>query len=225
MHIKTKSSQIRINFMYSVLAWVDPVPWVIDKKSSTILDVACGQGNPMKLIKKRMQVTYCVGVDIFKPYLDHCRREKIFDKVILQDIRNLNFPDKSFDIVLLDQIVEHLTEKEAWKLIEKAEKIARRQVIIATPIGHCFHPAVDNNKYQIHKSAYYPKDFTKHGYKTIRYGWKSLLDEHKHGIAYKIRNIPILKKGVYLLNILLTPVYYLLQSQCDYTFVAYKKFI
>jgi SAM-dependent methyltransferase len=222
MHIKIWLNKRYYELQSFIVAWTDPVPWVIEKQSHSILDVGCGQGNPMNIIKKRMNVGYSVGVDIFKPYLDYCKKEKIFSKVVLADVRKLSFPDKSFDVVLLDQIVEHLTEKEAWSLIKKAEKIARRQVIIATPIGECFHPSVDDNKYQLHKSAYYPEDLQKRGYSTIRYGWKTLLDEHSHGFAYKVKRNPVMRRLLYLLNILLTPFYYLFQNSCDYIFVAYK---
>ena len=167
---KKKVYKAYLQIYYTVLSWVDPVPWVIDKNCKSILDVACGQGNPMRMIKKRMKVDYAVGVDIFKPYLDYCKKEKIFNKLITQDVRKIKFLEDSFDIVLLNEIVEHLTKKEAWELIKKAEKVAKYQVVIATPIGKSYHPAVDGNKYQLHKSAFYPKEFVKRGYKVKKYG-------------------------------------------------------
>jgi len=200
------------------------VCWVIDKKGKSILDLGCGQGNPMKLIKKRMKVEYAVGVDLFEPYLSQCRKEKIFNKVIKQDVRKVRFDDKSFDIVLLDEIIEHLSKKEAWILIKKAEDIAKRQVIVATPIGPCYHPAIDNNKLQLHRSYFLPEEFEKKGYRVIKYGWRILLDSHSYGLIYKTRQYPFLRRFLYGINFLATPLYYIFQDSCDYIFVAYKNF-
>ena len=211
------------NLHYLIWSYADPIPWVIDKNTESILDLGCGQGNPMKLIKKRAKkIVYSEGVELFKPYIKQCLKEKIFSRVARQDVRNISYPDKSFDVVLLDEIIEHLTKKEAWRLVNKAEKIAKKQIIIATPIGPCYHPAVDGNELQLHKSYFYPEEFKKRGYKITRYGWKWLLDSHSNGLIYGVK-YPLLKKFLYLLNFLFTPIYYFLPNTCNYIFIAYKK--
>ncbi len=206
-------------FKMFLMAWTDPAPWIIDSSGKTILDLACGQGKPMELIKHRMKVKRAVGVDLFEPYIVEARKKKIHDEYILADITKVKFKENSFDIVLASHVIEHLTKKEGWRLLENMERWAKKQVIIATPIGEHYHPAEDGNIWQLHKSAFVPKDFEERGYKIKKYGWKWLLGDQ--GIVHSIKNDPV-RKVLYTFNILMTPVYYLFQDSCDYTFVAYK---
>ena len=220
-------SKISINNWYHRLVYYiwsleDPISWIIDPSAESILDLGCGQGNTTKVIKARhTHIKRAVGVELFDEYIEAARNENIFEEVIKKDVRQIVFPDNSFDVVIASQVIEHLEQEEAWKLIEKMNKIARKQVIVSTPIGECYHPEVDGNELQLHKSYYFPKDLELKGFKTVRYGWKWLLDSHTNGLVYKTQNSWV-RKFLYGLNFLLTPVYYLFQSSCDYIFVGYR---
>jgi SAM-dependent methyltransferase len=202
-----------------LMAWTDPVPMVVRKDVSSILDLGCGDGKSMAMIKSRRQINQAVGVDIFAPDLELAKKRGVHDKYLLQDVRKVNFPKKSFDLVLSSHVIEHLPQKDATSFIKSMESMARKQVIIATPIGETYHPAVGGNVYQIHLSSFTPEDFHKIGYKTVNYGWKWLLGEE--GLVHTVRN-DMVRKLLYFINILATPVYYLFPSTCDYVFVAYK---
>ena len=208
-----------LSFKYFLMAWTDPLLWAIDKKGRTILDLGCGQGKPMILIKMRMKVKRAVGVDLFTPYLKEAKEQKIHDEYIISDIRKVRFKPRSFDIVLASHVLEHMPKSDALKVLNKMEKIAKRQVIVATPIGEMYHPAVDENIHQLHQSAFYPEEFEKRGYKIYKYGWRWLLGDV--GIVHKVQN-DIVRKILYTFNILVTPLYYLFPNICDYTFVVYK---
>lgn len=202
-----------------LMAWTEPIGWIIDKSAKSILDVGCGRGLPMQLIKIRMKPKRTVGVDLFEPYLSEAKKKQIHDEYIIADARKLPFKNKSFDVVIALQILEHLSKKDAWKVLDKMEEIARKQVIVATPIGEMYHPAVDDNPLQLHKSEFQPKEFKERGYKILKIGRKGILGEK--GIVHKIRNDPA-RKLIYLINILLTPFYYLFQVFSDYHLYAYK---
>ena len=210
-------------FLDKIKLWLDsrvePICKVIYKNADNILDVACGQGYPMRLIRLRMKPKKIVGVDLFKKYIEEAKESGLHDEYVFSDVRNLPFKPNSFDVVLASQIIEHLRDKDADKFIMDLERIAKRQVIIATPIGEMFHPAVDNNKLQLHLSCYYPEDFIKRGYKVVKYGRKSLLGDH--GLVH---NVPdgIFRKFLFLFNIIISPLYYLLPQLADYYFVAYE---
>jgi len=204
------------------LSLEDPVCWIIEKSAQSILDIGCGQGFPMKMIKNRMKVKKSVGVDLFKPYIEIGKKFKIHDQYVISDIRKLKFKNRSFDVVLALQILEHLNKKDAWKVVEKMEKIAKKQIIIATPIGKMYHPVVDNNKLQLHISDFYPEEFEKRGYKIIRFGRKELLGEN--GLVHKIDN-DIFRKVVYGFSYLVNVSLYFFQPFANYYFVAYKKIV
>lgn len=207
-------------FKIFILSWEDPVCWIIDKTAVSILDVGCGQGFPMRMIKSRMRVIKSMGVDLFNPYIEEGKRLKVHDKYTKVDVRKIKFQNRSFDVVLALQIIEHLNKKDAWKLVEKIEKIARKQVIITTPIGKTYHPAVDNNKLQLHKSGFFPKEFEIRGYKIIKFSRKEILGEK--GLVHRIDN-DIFRKIIYSLSCLLNILLYLFQPLANYYFVAYKK--
>ena len=199
---------------------VDPICKIIDKSSESILDVGCGQGYPMRLIRIVMNPKNVVGVDLFEKYIKEARKSKLHDKYVISDIRKMKFPAKSFDVVIASHVIEHLPEKDAIKFIRDLERIAKKQVIIATPIGEMYHPPVDGNHLQLHLSHFYPKDFKKLGYRTLKYGRKSLLGET--GLVHRVK-LDLVKKFLFMVNILISPLYYWDQSFADYVFVAYKK--
>ncbi|MEK7550206.1 MAG: class I SAM-dependent methyltransferase [Patescibacteria group bacterium] len=199
---------------------VDPVCKVIDRSGSSILDVGCGQGYPMRLIRMVLKPDYVVGVDLFEKYISQARRSKLHDKYVLSDIRKMKFPARSFDIVIASHVIEHLPPHDATKFIKDLERIAKKQVIIATPIGEMYHPAVDGNKLQLHLSHFFPKDFKRLGYKTLKYGNRWLLGEV--GLVHRVKS-DLIKKLLFLFNIVISPLYYWDQTFADYVFVAYKK--
>jgi predicted SAM-dependent methyltransferase len=97
---------------------------------NSILDIGCGISNKAKHLEAKIKV----GVDIYRPYLE---KADGYDVYLNVDANNINkiFMPKSFDVVLLMDIVEHLYKFESTMLIRNAEAIARKAVIIETPDG------------------------------------------------------------------------------------------
>ena len=207
------------DFKMFLMAWTDPTPIVLDKSTKTILDLGCGEGKLMEMIRARIDIKKAVGVDLFKPDLLDAQKRGTHEKLILKDIRKVSFPDKSFDVVLCSHVVEHLPKKEALKLIANMERMARKQVVIASPIGEMYHPAVGGNIHQIHLSAFTPEEFERKGYKVLKYGMTWLLGEG--GLVHKVQS-DVVRKILYAFNILITPLYYIFPFISDYVFVAYK---
>lgn len=213
-----------LNYFFSIklniilLAWSEPVGWIIKKNPKSLLDLGCGPGKIMSMIKHRTKVGNAVGLDLYAPALENCKIEGKFNQLILSDIRDVKYPAKSFDVVLANQVIEHLSGKEAMQLIRNMERIASGQVIISTPIGEIEDPEHYGNKYQKHQSSFMPPDFEKMGYKTVKYGYRWLLGPK----GLSATSSPVKRKIYYVLNFLLTPFYYLFQDSCDYFFVAYK---
>jgi len=147
-----------------------PAWWTIskhlDKGGKSLLDVGCGRGGPIERINREREL-FSVGVDIFQPYLLHCRSAGLYDDLVCCDVRLLPFGPDRFDIVLCSEVLEHLQRYEAEGLINEIELIARRQVLITAPVGRCHQEEYDRNPYQAHKSTWVPQDFRRLGY-TVR---------------------------------------------------------
>ena len=137
---------------------------VMGRDSQTILDVGCGKGETMKLIKGLGRFS-SVGVDIFLPWLRACRQEEVHDHYVLCDVRHLPFRQRSFDIVLAAEIIEHLDKEDGEQLLDALERLARRQVIITAPVGfNAYRDESDGNPYQEHRSVWEPHELKRRGY-------------------------------------------------------------
>jgi len=99
----------------------------------SILDVGCGLSLKSKFICANVRV----GLDAHRPYLEAVESGAPWIP-ICADVEKLPelFLPNTFDLVLLLDIVEHLNKWRAYKLIERAEEIARVAVVIETPKGY-----------------------------------------------------------------------------------------
>lgn len=195
--------------------------WIIDSSCKSILDLGCGQGLQMKTIKLRYPKIYAVGVDLYKPYIDKCRKENTHDKFKLGDIRKLKLRSKSIDVVLAAQVLEHMSKKDALALIKKMEGWAKKWVIISTPVGKVPYHTEDSNPLQRHKTFFYPQEFEKLGYKVIKVGGKRLFAEGT-GLIHRMKP-SLFRNLIFVSDIFLTPYYLIFQSKADYYFFAFKK--
>lgn len=103
----------------------------------TVLYLGCGLmqdiGNELVPEDGWLICKHVIGVDIFRPYLEHIKNTKNVS-VINLDINDLSmFLDRSFDVVIALDVVEHFEEKDSYRLINEMERIARKKVIILTP--------------------------------------------------------------------------------------------
>ncbi len=142
-------------------------------KVKSILDVACG----LSLKSQYLDAEVRVGVDIYMPYLQAIDTDVPYS-VVNADVKDLAklFIPKSFDLVLLLDILEHLEKDDALKLIETAEKIAKVAVIAESPLGYV-PQNIDiwgkgGHEYQTHRSAWEKSDFTNRGYQVLLRDYK-----------------------------------------------------
>lgn len=145
----------------------------LGKSTRSILDVGCGDGEPMKFINRRRRF-YAVGADIFEPYLQDCRRQENHGDLVRCDVRHLPFQAKSFDVVLCMELLEHLDEAAGRNLIGRLEEIARRRVIISTPAGKHEQHEYDDNPHQEHKHIWHPAEMKRLGYEVRGHGLRNL---------------------------------------------------
>tara|TARA_B100000315_G_scaffold259707_1_gene316795 strand:- start:866 stop:1546 length:681 start_codon:yes stop_codon:yes gene_type:complete len=133
-----------------------------NEKKGTVLDIGCGQGLSMQLVPNRRNY-FCVGIDIFMPYIEFCKTQRSHDALILCDAKHLPFREKSFDIVFCFEVIEHLLKVDGLHLINQVEKIAFKKIVFSVPVGssqlETSDGVYDGNLYQKHKSIWYPYEF------------------------------------------------------------------
>jgi len=136
----------------------------LDKSNGSILDLGCNRGISMSIFNRANRLL-AVGMDIHLPYLRECKRQKVYDEVLQGDVRMLPFKPKSFDIVFCGQLIEHLEKQDGWELIREMERIARRWIIITTPVGAYKLVVSWETPYLEHKSSWAPDELIALGYK------------------------------------------------------------
>lgn len=122
------------------------VEWIHNNfdTNCTILDVGTGyEGTYAKLLSDYKNIE---GVEIFQP-----NAEKVLDlykKVYVQDIRDFDWSNKNYDLIIFGDVIEHLSVEDAQRVLKEASKHCK-DMIVAVPFqyrqGECY-----GNKAEIH---------------------------------------------------------------------------
>jgi len=148
---------------------------------NTVLDLGCGYDSLIQYC----HVPFSVGVELFEPYIQESKKKAIHNKYIKEDITKVEFEPKSFDAILLVEVLEHLTKEEGYLLIKKMEKWAKKKIIITTPNDYLPQDECDNNPLQEHKSGWSVEELKRLGFSVFGMGgWKKLRG-YKAVIKYK----------------------------------------
>jgi Methyltransferase domain len=139
------------------------------QRISTILDVACG----LSLKSQYLEADIRVGVDIYRPYLAKIDAKVPFTTVVA-DVRKLDevFIERSFDLVLMLDIIEHIEKDESLALLKTAERLAKVAVNIETPEGYV-PQNIDiwghgGDEFQTHRCGWEKAELEALGYQVLR---------------------------------------------------------
>lgn len=88
-------------------------------RKSRILDIGCGTGGLIKYLKKEQYINL-YGIDPIEKYVEKANDENI----TVGTVYNIPYDDNCFDIVILDQVLEHLNDlnkamKEIHRVLDK----------------------------------------------------------------------------------------------------------
>ena len=97
--------------------------------TGSALDVGCGTGGNLRMLRSQ-SFTRVAGVDISPDAVRYCRR-KGFGDVVLGSAQELPFPDESFDVILLTDVLEHV-EDDVAALREAGRVLGSRGLLIVT---------------------------------------------------------------------------------------------
>ena len=161
------------------------------KPESTILDIGPGCGTYYDLLKDYF--TIFDGVEVFTPNINKYNLKDKYRNIYNKDIKDFTFD--YYDIIIIGDVLEHLTIEEAQKVIHYCEKRCQ-QLLVAVPYL-LPQEAIENNIYEIHKQP----DLTKENMK-IRYpSLKLLIGNSDYGYYVKQENKDFNTK--YMLNLII----------------------
>jgi hypothetical protein len=168
--------------LYSLFAFLRPFyyrlfpSWVEHLKTELadmekVIDLGCGYNSPIRYC----DVGFCVGVELFQPYLQESKKKGLHDNYLKGDLTRIEFKARSVDVALCSEVLEHLPKEEGVRLINKMENWAAQKIIITTPNGYLPQEAYHNNPYQGHKSGWNARELKRMGFQVHGIGgWKPL---------------------------------------------------
>ena len=115
-------------------------------RTISILDIGAGHGKYGRLLQGRLYENID-AVEIWEAHANDLKKSSYYNYVFEDDIRWFNFP-KQYDIVIMGDILEHLTVSQGIALIKKLKKHSK-QIITAVPYEYPQHELYDNT-YEIH---------------------------------------------------------------------------
>lgn len=131
---------------------------------STVLDLGCGPNSPISRINN---LSRTIGVEPFEPYFDVAIRNNTHSELLMCTIAELDFADGSFDAVILIDVIEHMDHVDGLLTLEKAERWARKKVIVNSPNGFVPQKSLDGNPLQEHKSGWSFNQMRQLGYRSV----------------------------------------------------------
>lgn len=145
----------------------------------TVLDLGCGYGGLMKAIS-RDESWEVTGVDADSNSLQSARNTPTYKYLIKGDletvVRGLIKKKQKFDVVLMSQVIEHLTKQKGERILDLIEKLVIKRIVITTPNGFMeqIEESLNGNIHQEHLSGWQKEDFAKRGYKVRGLGFKPI---------------------------------------------------
>jgi ubiquinone/menaquinone biosynthesis C-methylase UbiE len=102
-----------------------------DLKINSILDAGCGEGFVLSEFKKRGIGNFLEGIDSSEKALNKGRELFPYLSLKLGNIYNLLYEDKSFDLVICTEVIEHLDEPD--KAMEEIVRVSRKYCLLSVP--------------------------------------------------------------------------------------------
>jgi predicted nicotinamide N-methyase len=126
--------------------------WVGEKlqqiNPKKILDVGAGAGIYLDVVKKYLEDSVIIdAIEVWNPYINQFNLKNRYNEVYEVDAREFNNFD--YDVVILGDVLEHMSEKDAVNLWNKISNSAK-YAIISIPIVHYHQDAINGNPYEVH---------------------------------------------------------------------------
>ena len=143
-------------------------------EGKTVVDLGCGFGTWGHTIRSMIiqggNHAYIIGCDIFRPFLVRNKKYNAYDELVLCDARCLPFQQKSADIVLSFEMIEHMDKNSGIAFLISLDNLCKDRIVLSTPCGFLEQHDIDETLFEEHKSSWVDKDFSENGFQVRKYG-------------------------------------------------------
>jgi len=129
--------------------------WFADNQANIkrVLDIGAGSGTYVKLIKQEFgicQDTEWTAVEAWEDYIKRFDLESLYDRVLHQDVRTLDWSQLGyFDVAIAGDVLEHMTKQQAQDLVDQVLNHATT-LIVSIPIVYMPQDEIEGNPYEVH---------------------------------------------------------------------------
>lgn len=113
----------------------------------SVVDIGPGVGTYAKLLKD-LPIDTIVGIEAWAPYVTTYRLHDHYDEIVVGDARTVALPPT--DVVILGDVIEHMTRDQALELWARACDAATRAVYLSIPIVHYPQHEIEGNPFELH---------------------------------------------------------------------------
>lgn len=145
------------------------------KQNARILDVGAGEGTYLPFL--RDYFINIEAVEIFKPNIINYELEKRYNKVY--NVNIIDFKYDFYDIIIFGDVIEHLTIKEAQKVLKYALKRCNTMIVAVPYLSK--QGIEEDNIYEIHKQDDLTDEVMKQRYPYL----KNVFKNDKYGYYIK----------------------------------------
>ena len=107
------------------------------------VDFGAGDGFYGKLVKYLFPECNTTGIEVEESYVEKFKLVEVYDELVVGDIRdfiNSHPADNGYDLAIFGDVIEHLEEDEAKKIIKAASDLFP-YTIINSPLGFIGQPS------------------------------------------------------------------------------------
>lgn len=112
-----------------------------------IVDIGPGSGTYSRLLRKGLRCHW-TGIEIFEPYIERYDLMDWYDAIFVQDVRTFEIPEA--DVIILGDVLEHMTLDEAKDVWNRSRAAARDAVFLSLPIIEYPQGEFEGNIHETH---------------------------------------------------------------------------
>lgn len=112
---------------------------VKNQNNASIIDIGCGEGMLLKLLRKEYPSLAMTGIDIEPTVLT--LQDKVQADIRVMSVTDMKFPDKSFDVAFCLDTLEHIPQKELESGVSEIKRILKTngKLITSLPTETAFY--------------------------------------------------------------------------------------
>jgi len=106
---------------------------VVPRNISSLLDIGCGNGQLLKFLLQQLEIPNLFGIDISLTALKIAKNMAPNAIFLYASADKLPFEDKSFDIIIASEVLEHLPYKVYEQTLKEISRVSKKYILITVP--------------------------------------------------------------------------------------------